>query len=449
MTTTTTEENLGATTTVSPVETVLTTGTPGGRFSYNAEQLAAIEAILRYLKTSPKEFFLLSGSAGTGKTACMREVNSRLPGHERPIFTAPTNKATKVLRQSLPVDAVCMTTYKLLGLRMEANGEVKEIAVNGSKTPPIAKANAVVVDEGSMANRVLYDRMKQAAVDYKVPVVFMGDPAQLPPVKEISSPIWTEITMSAHLSKVMRHDNQILTLATLIRAQVNRPFPQFTMQTDADVNGGVIKLGRPQFEQELRAAAKRGEFASGKAKAIAWRNAIVNKMNVLIRHEMQGETPLPYAAGDRIIALSPCTVGSGESQETLLHTDAEATVKSVTERWHPKHNHLRIMELLCDDEDDLPVRLLAIHPSAQKVLTAELKTLVDSKNWRKFWALKEAFHEIRHAYAITAHRSQGSTYESTYVDYSDILHNPNKSEATRCLYVACTRSTKNLYLTGG
>ena len=70
----------------------------------------------------------------------------------------------------------------------------------------------------------------------------------------------------------------------------------------------------------------------------------------------------------------------------------------------------------------------------------------DKRKWRHFWDLKDAFHSLRHAYAITAHRAQGSTYEHAYVDWRDILLNRNRQEAYRCLYVACTRPKKVLVL---
>jgi exodeoxyribonuclease-5 len=420
-------------------------------FQYNDEQLSAIQAMLQFLDAGGHGSFLLSGSAGTGKTSCVREVRRRwlhdIPGNERLLiaFTAPTNKATKVLRQSLPAGSVCCTTYSLLGLRMDSSGEVKTIVqAGGRKEPPIASADAVVVDEGSMVNQLLFKLLMDAAKSYRIPVIFMGDPAQLPPVKELSSPIWA-IEQRAHLSKVMRHDNQILTLAQHIRSQVDKPFPNYAIRTDCDLEGGVQKLSRYDFDAQIRAAARAGAFATGHAKAIAWRNVIVGRLNQVIRQEMKGITPLPYAEGDRIIALSPCM----QSQETLLHTDDEAVVESVSVCMHPKHVSTQVMRLKCLAEDESPVTLYAIHPDSAKGFNKLLKDLADAKNWKKFWATKEDFHDIRHAYAITAHRSQGSTYKDTYVDYSDILHNPNKPEAARCLYVACTRASKNLILTGG
>ena len=68
-------------------------------------------------------------------------------------------------------------------------------------------------------------------------------------------------------------------------------------------------------------------------------------------------------------------------------------------------------------------------------------------SWGGFWALKNEFmHDVRPCHAITAHRSQGSTYRSVFVDVEDILSNYNTTEALRCLYVACTRASDILVL---
>jgi exodeoxyribonuclease-5 len=47
---------------------------------------------------------------------------------------------------------------------------------------------------------------------------------------------------------------------------------------------------------------------------------------------------------------------------------------------------------------------------------------------------------------MTAHKSQGSTFENVFVDVQNIWRNPNKEEAMQCLYVACSRASHHLIL---
>ena len=70
----------------------------------------------------------------------------------------------------------------------------------------------------------------------------------------------------------------------------------------------------------------------------------------------------------------------------------------------------------------------------------------NTKKWHLFWKLKDAFNDIAYGYALTAHRSQGSTFERVFVDAGDIQLNRKSSERSKCLYVACSRASKELYI---
>ena len=64
----------------------------------NNEQAQALAAIDSFLKSSEGNFFVLSGSAGTGKTFCIRELTNLTKG--RFIFTAPTNNIIRFTKYS-------------------------------------------------------------------------------------------------------------------------------------------------------------------------------------------------------------------------------------------------------------------------------------------------------------------------------------------------------------
>lgn len=435
-----------------------------GKIVWNDQQAAALEELVTFVihATGAGEgvFYLLKGFAGTGKSTLMQAVAAKFPGL-RIAWTAPTNKATKVLRGLLPEARRkdCRTIYSLLGLRLEATGEVKEL-VQSEKGDGIEDMDLVVVDEGSMINAMLKGLIEAAARRHGVPVIFMGDPAQLPPVKEVSSPIWG-CELQSELTKVMRHDNQILELVTRIRQQVDHPFPKIDIRSNNAIGAdgvaeGVWKMPGPEFFLALEGAAIKGLFHSGSHKAIAWRNITVDNLNRIIRKAYFGNTDLPYAPGDRVMALSPCMT---KSKTTLMHTDDEAVVSRISLRPHPYFPQYETMALELQRDDDPEGKekfgVWVCAPDSQKALQADLKALADEAKggkrykWKEFWTLKEAFHEIRHAYAITAHRAQGSTYDAAWVVYKDILINPNRQEAMRCLYVACSRPRKQLFCTDG
>lgn len=414
----------------------------------NAEQSYAVQAILDFLQDPDPQsrFFVFSGSAGTGKTFCMREVIARLKGSRINVaYTAPTNKAAKVLRE---ITGSAGTIYSLLGLRIDKSGELKQL-VAGKPPQGLADLDAVFLDEASMVNKNLMKELQAAAERYDFRVIFLGDAAQLPPVKELHSPIW-DLPTGATLTQVMRHDNQILSLVVAIRDVINHPAPSITLASAHDTDGGVWKMSKPAFKEAIFQAAARGDFADGSAhKVIAWRNVKVAEYNDLIRYAIYGAQAqsVQYLPGERIVAAAPCE----RADETLLSTDEEAVVESVTECKHPLEPRYRALELRCTSETGKPIRLLVLHPESRVQYDRDCQDLAhqaatNGKLWKKFWNLKDLFHDIRYAYAITAHRSQGSTYENVWVDYQDILSNRTRREAFQCLYVAATRPTTRLYL---
>lgn len=417
-----------------------------GALRLTEDQQRALSAMLDFIADPDSFFFVLGGYAGTGKTFLMREVVARCSSsHAQFAFTAPTNKAAKVLRA---ITGQACTIFSFLGLRIEKNGEFKEL-VSAETPEDMSLFDVIFVDEASMVNARLMKHLEDVAKYYKVKIIFLGDPAQLPPVGEFESPVW-RIQSSSQLTKVMRYDNQILKLVTSIRDVVNSPAPCINIRSDNDGQEGVWKLTKQKFKEAIYNAAEKGGFADGtRGKVIAWRNARVSEYNDLIRRAIFGAAAMPgnYLMGDRIIATAPCKRGD----DSLLHTDDEAIVQSVMATTHPTHPKYHAWELKCETELGKTIRLIVLHPRSEAEFQKDCEELAhrarsNGKLWKQFWELKDIFHEIKYAYAITAHRAQGSTYESVYVDFQDILLNRNRREAFQCLYVATSRPTKRLYL---
>jgi exodeoxyribonuclease-5 len=415
----------------------------------NEQQEAALESLLNFISDPDPDdnFYVLSGFAGTGKTFLMREVIARSSRSKvKFAFTAPTNKAAKVLR-SVTGDAC--TIYSLLGLRISATGEVKELIT--SEVPiDLSDLDVVFIDEGSMVNKKLIDILRIEAAAHRLKIVFMGDRMQLPPVKETESPIWKMGIPTSTLTKVMRHDNQILQLVTQIREKVDHFSPNIEIKSNNSGAEGVWKLTQRAFKEAIYKAAGEGWFTDGvKGKIIAWRNVRVAEYNNLVRSAVFGAEAVGgyFLPGDRIIATEPCLRG----EDVLLATDDEAIVESVLTCQHPIEGKYKCLELKCLTERKTVIRLLTLHPESASTFDLDCENLahrakVDPKLWKTFWILKGIFHQVKYAYAITAHRSQGSTYESCFVDYQDILYNRNRREAFQCLYVACSRPTARLFL---
>lgn len=419
----------------------------------NDDQKFALGAmIVWYNDPSPASpFFLLEGGAGTGKTFLVRAFVDQIKG--RGVFTAPTNKATKVLRQSLTDDEfkpVCSTVFSLLGLRLEANGEVKELT-SSEEDIDLTGMKYVVVDEGSMVSSVLWKELKKAQQAFKFRVIVMGDDKQLPPVKESTSPVWKlrEGESWSELKKQMRFDNQILSFATNLRRLIEHPAPRFSIINDNDGTEGIWSLTLGEMESRIREAARLGRFSRpDDAKAIAWRNVTVDRLNSLIRKELfTGQAP-KFVESDRVIFTSPA---KDLDDKPMVSTDDEGRIDRALVDRHPIYTEFEAWRLSITLDTNKTVVAWALHESAEAKFNRRVEELAaeakrDGRKWKFFWDFKDAFHGVRHGYALTAHRSQGSTYQAAFVDWRDILRNPVRSEGMRCLYVACTRPKKELYL---
>ena len=83
---------------------------------------------------------------------------------------------------------------------------------------------------------------------------------------------------------------------------------------------------------------------------------------------------------------------------------------------------------------------------ANKLKKTAIETRGKNKSWIKYYDFLRRYADVSYAYAITAHKSQGSTYETAFVLEDDIDVNPNVVERNRIKYTAYTRSSKKLYV---
>jgi hypothetical protein len=240
----------------------------------------------------------------------------------------------------------------------------------------------------------------------------------------------------------MRHDSDILNLATLVRQNYGH---KFTSANDGKY--GVFTFSHKDFEAEVAKSAQNGDFLEN-AKAIAWRNATVTRLNTIIRWHSFGEAAneQQWLKGEKVVFTDRYkTHGSKE-----VITDEEGYIKICETCLHPAYG-FKCYFLTIELESGHTIEALTIHESSKEQFdktASDLATLAQKnpKKWKDFWDFKKSTANLRHAYAITAHRSQGSTYRDVFIDSKDILLNQNIIEAKRCFYVAITRASHRLII---
>lgn len=409
------------------------------------DQQLAWTKILAWTGRRDQPYFSLRGFAGTGKTYLLQKLSAT---GANVYYTAPTNKAAKVLGNS--VNSPAKTTYSMLGLRMEQHEDRLVLTASG-REPYFPRGSIVVIDEASMVGRVLRDAVEASRVRYGLRVLYVGDPAQLPPVGEKRSLVWrlaADDSCRAMLKQVMRNDSQLLDLATSIRDCILNKRYVTPLRSAHDATKGVFKYkSREAFIRQL--LRRTTADTTIHTKVAAWRNRTVEQYNDIVREHLGYVGP--YVVNDVLLLAQPLE----RDGALVAHTDDEYRVTAIEQseislldcnvpvhRIHARQTDGDNEHILTAAHNQSRVdRLLSrLADAARRSPARERKNA-----WQAFWSAHGQFDQVRYGYALTAHRLQGSTYTNVYVDQQDILANSNEGEAFRCLYVACTRPTTTLH----
>jgi len=170
------------------------------------QQKEAIQIISKKLKSGEK-LITLAGFAGTGKSTIIDMLVQELGYADHVVFVTFTGKASQVLNnKGLPAQTIHRTIYKVIKNKW---GGIKFIKKQSLDDEAI---KLIIVDEVSMVSK---DLLKDL-ISFKVPIIAIGDPGQLPPVGEdnglLSRPDYflTEIHRQAE-------DSEIITLSKMAR----------------------------------------------------------------------------------------------------------------------------------------------------------------------------------------------------------------------------------------
>lgn len=409
----------------------------------------------------------ITGVAGTGKTTGLAELVEYCHSNKVTYTVcAFTHKACGILREKLPQDSVVRTLHSYLQKRPTINTDAKHIKELQSNvqvgTPDEVKL--LFIDEYSMVGE--RDLMDIRAED-GLRVVWLGDPHQLPPVGDMQavSPKGKYCTV---LTKIYRNDN---------------PLQEPLQQLISFIEGAKPT---PLIENAL---FKRGydivaEYKKSKDDKVmlAYTNRQVQALNAEI---MQRDLPLP---GDRL--FSPTT----KHHYTLVDILDKHMVYGIAKAFgdpimlgskYRTLEHLLTQDysyyLVVDDEGqeavfatvfghyDFKVRReelseqaaasnLAIqkkHPEVAKAAIwanqnkATPLAQTRAKAWRSFLSFDECVVCMDFAHAMTVHKSQGSTYNTVFLDTHDlaIAADMDYTQYLKLMYVAVSRASHKVYTT--
>lgn len=425
-------------------------------------QAIALQSILDFLKTREQWTFNLEGYAGTGKTFLIKLILDYCAKHGlKVILAAPTNKAAKVLSQISNKEAI--TIAKMLGIRPKIDKKTgKEIYVPDpdAKTPNLENYDLVILDEASMIGSELFKLISKQFTLFGPKFLFLGDPAQLPPVNEKESPVFTQVEAQAKLTKVVRYGGAILNYATALRTE-----KKFVSVPNYADHKTLKVLDEHQFTQTLLSAFDSKEFLNNSdyCRVLAWTNKRVAQWNQRIRTWIFGNQAPRFVPGERLVATAACTrrvegvktiYGDNIQEMVILPASSEIFVmeaaqkKGVVEYSPMKGDIFYYWEINAVDEEEKEKTFRVLAISEKERYQGMLKDFYQRRNWDCYWGLKRAFHPLQYAYALTVHRSQGSTFERVFLDLPNLLANYKSQERKQLLYTAATRASEQLVVLG-
>lgn len=446
------------------------------------DQQNAIEKISSFLiGTSGASLFLLRGYAGTGKTTLVSSLVNVLPMINKDfVLLAPTGRAAKVI--SLYTGKKAFTIHKKL-YRLQANSEG---IISFTRMINKHKNTLFVVDEASMINtrteqdegslfgskNLLDDLVEYVYSGQNCKLMLIGDDAQLPPVHMDQSPAldikhlkakYSLDISFATLSRVVRqsYESGILYNATLIRNKVSNPgkaFPKFKL----DGFGDVKRLQGWELEEAVIDAFTGSQ--KEKSIIICRSNKRANLYNQQIRNRvLYFEEEL--SGGDYLMATRNNYFWLPESSEAGFIANGDMMellrVKTIEECYGFRFADVSVRLIDYPDEPVLDVKLIidSLMIDKPSLSFKDLSKLYEEismdysdipEKRKRYLKIKQNEYynalQVKFAYALTCHKSQGGQWENVFVEMGMIPNNTPDREFYRWLYTALTRATKNLYL---
>jgi len=443
-------------------------------FQATNEQNDIITDISEFITTiGNRSIYVLKGYAGTGKTTLVSSLVKSLPVvAKRHVLIAPTGRAAKVLAK-YSKRAASTIHRKIYWIRTNKSGNTFITRKENTHTNTI-----FFVDEASMisennekafGNRSLLDDLIEyvyEGLDCKL--ILIGDTAQLPPVHlEVSPALNEEILekksnkqiISRELTEVVRQkeNSLILNNATLIREKIAKEdytFPSII------TNNEVIRINTGEDLQDALESAYSNNGINNTS-VICRSNKRANLYNQQIRAKIRWQEN-EISSGDMLMVVRNNYFWLDESSKAgfiangdiIMVTKINETIERYGFRFarasvemvdYPKEKNLDLLLLLDTLTSESPT---ISYDQYQKLYKEISKDYKGQKEINKKIKEDEFFNalQIKFAYAITCHKSQGGQWENIFVDMGYFTDQMLDKAYLRWLYTAITRATKKLYL---
>ena len=362
------------------------------------EQKKALKEVDKWLteyytsRKPGKSYYFLAGYAGTGKTTLAKHFAENIDGETA--FGAFTGKAALVMRKNGCLDARTIHSMIYLAEQDKSTGEV---TFHLNKNSMLNSVKLIIIDECSMVD----EDLAKDLMYFKKPILVLGDPGQLPPVK--GTGYFTNGKPDFMLTEIHRQakDNPIIYLATQAR------------------NGIMPDLGDYDESRVIDKMSSKDVLDADQV--LVGRNVTRHDINRKMRKLLKLDPDNPVV-GDKLICLQ-------NDKDLAIFNGGIFNIEQILKSKY-KTNFLH-MRLESQDEDRQPI-MVKVHKSffIDEVGVPDWKTLKGSQ-------------QLDYAYSISTHKSQGSQWQSVAIlDESWCF----REDRWKWLYTSLTRASEKITL---
>jgi len=453
------------------------------KFPYQAtdNQLYLLDKLTRFVFNDKTQIFLLKGYAGTGKTTIISTlVNNLWQAKYKFTLLAPTGRAAKVISSYAGKQA--FTIHKHLYYpKTDTSGKVQFTLRHNKQRKTI-----FIVDEASMISgqntsdslfdnsSVLSDLIQYVYSQPDNKLILVGDTAQLPPVGLPVSPALDKKYLEQHfnievvdfeLTEVVRQDLEsgILFNATKIREELKNPLPG-EIKFNTTGFDDFIRLDNGYDIQDAIETAYAGNNFEETA-IIVRSNKRANMYNQQIRNKILLKDN-ELDAGDYLMVVKNNYFWLDKNSQAGFIANGDIVEVLEIFRFIELYGFrfaevkLRLVDYPGEKPFETVIMLDTLYMDTPALNYEQANKLYQAVNedyqhlktkWARYKKVKENKYfntlQVKFAYALTAHKSQGGQWQNVFVEQPYQLDLTDK-EQLRWLYTAFTRAQNKLYLIG-
>lgn len=414
----------------------------------NPGQQAVADGFFDWLFTDEREL-CISGPGGVGKTFLMGNLIDRVmpryydmctllgdnPIYNEVFMTATTNKAAEVLGRS--TSRPTETLHSFLGLTVYHDFTTGRTKITKRSDWETKYKKVVFVDESSMIDSRLRAYLLETAINCKI--VYVGDHCQLAPIGEKISPIYADNLPFFELTEPMRNSGQPALMA--ICKQLRDTVKTGNFQPIQIVPGVIDHMDETAMLTEVK---KLFGSTVNDNRVLCYTNDKVNRINRFIRN-MRG-MPTDLTVGE--VAVNNSAVITKrftlkvEDEFEILEIGPE--VEHQVDGFQAARIMVRYLTLKGKHGifNDVPM------PTNREHITHLMKVFKQKEMWKPLNHLKNGFPDLRPKDASTVYKAQGSTYDTTLIDLTDIGSCFDPNVVARMLYVSVSRAKNRIIMFG-